>query len=238
MHVQIIDRDEVAARVLAYAARRQGHTPSVVLGVDDLPARSPTRPAACVLSLPEDEVRPLDVVRMIQARYPQTCLLVTLGRSQEALTLPLLALGVQDVLCSPFDPREAIVRLELRARTQGPAAGERDVVTVGDLLVDLSGYVARKNGTVLRLTKLELRLLFALAIRKNSVTPTDRLLTFGWDTTEPPVSSLLKTHISHLRVKLARAGGAPVRIEPRHSLGYALVYDELEAEGRLEAPAS
>lgn len=235
MQILIVDRDEVAARVLAFAARRQGHTPSVVLGVDSLPPRSPLRPTACVLALREGDAHPLEAVQQLQARHPSSCVLVTLGRAQDALTLPLLSLGVQDVMRSPFDPREVIARLELRARAQAPGASERDVASVGDLVVDLGGYVARKNDTILRLTKLELRLLFALAIRKNSVTPTDRLLSFGWDTTDPPASTLLKTHISHLRVKLAHAGGAPIRIEPRHSLGYALVYDR---DDEVEASAS
>lgn len=232
MQILIVDQDEVAARVLAFAARQQGHTPSVVLGVQNLPARSPLRPAACVLSLRDAGAQPLDAVRQIQTRYPAACLLVALGRGQDAMTLPLLSLGVQDVLRSPFDPREAIMRLELRVRTQGAAVSERDVVTVGDLTVDLGGYVARKNSVFLRLTKLELRLLFALAIRRNAVTSTDRLLTFGWDTMDPPVASLLKTHISHLRSKIEHAGGLPIRIEPRHSLGYTLVYDEADQEER------
>ena len=69
MHILIIDRDEVAARVLAFAVRRQGHTPSVVLGVDNLPTQSPLRPAACVLSLREGDTHPLEVVRQGGPRF-------------------------------------------------------------------------------------------------------------------------------------------------------------------------
>ncbi len=235
MRILIVDRDEVAARVLAFVARQRGHSPTVVMGIEAFLQQTPLRPDACILTLREGGVAPRDATRAIRARYPAICLLVALDRSRDDEVLPMLEDGVQDVLRSPFDPREAIARLELRVRSQDATAGDRDVVAVGDLVVDLGTYVARKNGVPLQLTKLELRLLFALAMRQNAVTKTDQLLAFGWDAAEPPLVSSLKTHMSRLRIKLARAGGDPMRIEPRHTLGYTLVRPADEEDS--EAPA-
>ncbi len=233
MRILVVDRDEVAARVLAFVARQRGHTPIVVLGIEAFLQEAALRPTACILTLRERGVSPRDAARAIRARYPEICLVAALDGAQVGDALPMLEDGVQDVMRSPFDPREAIVRLELRVRSQDVTAAQRDVVAVGDLVVDLDRYVARKNGVPLLLTKLELRLLFALAVRQNVVSPSDGLRRFAWDTSDPPLVSSLKTHISRLRLKLAQAGGAPMRIEPRHSLGYTLVVRTAE-----EVPAA
>jgi DNA-binding response OmpR family regulator len=55
-----------------------------------------------------------------------------------------------------------------------------------------------------------------------SLSATDRLLSFGWEGRDVPEAGLLKTHISHLRRKLRDAGGEAFDIQSRHSLGYTL----------------
>ena len=117
---------------------------------------------------------------------------------------------------------EVILRAELQAESLGGPGGVSDAIRLGDLEVDLGYYTAQKNEQELRLTKLELRLLFCLMEHQGKVSPTDRLLSFGWDSLDVPDASLLKTHISHLRKKLLEAGGEPIQIRARHSLGYTL----------------
>ena len=79
-----------------------------------------------------------------------------------------------------------ILRAELQAESLGGPGGVSDAIRLGDLEVDLGYYTAQKNEQELRLTKLELRLLFCLMEHQGKVSPTDRLLSFGWDSLDVP----------------------------------------------------
>src|SRR5690606_27912923 len=95
--------------------------------------------------------------------------------------------------------------------------------SAGDIEVQLEAYYAEKNGVPLRLTRLELRLLDCLVRSEGRLAPRAALLAAAWDQEDAtPNPALLKTHISHLRTKLAEAGGLPVRIESRFGQGYVL----------------
>jgi DNA-binding response OmpR family regulator len=164
---------------------------------------------------------------------PGLATIVSASDVPDPLALGALRAGVGDIVRKPYNPFELIERLERLGDSQ---SAERDIemCTLGDLVVDLSHYSARKNGRELKLTKLELRLLFCLLANAGRLAPTERLLTFGWENMEPPEPALLKTHVSHLRGKLREAGGVPLAISSRHSLGYSISLSD-QGEVAVEA---
>lgn len=222
MHIAIVEPDEVMAHILAFVARRRGHKPFVTSSIDELPERLPFTPAASIVALDRVDEESLASVEPLRERYPESLILLTTEYAPDPLPLYALKAGFRDVLKKPLHPHEVIMRAEMQAENTGAAATSSDAIRVGDLEVDLGHYTALKNSQELQLTKLELRLLFCLMEHEGRVSPTDRLLSFGWDSLEVPDASLLKTHISHLRKKLREAGGAAIEIRARHSLGYTL----------------
>lgn len=229
MHVAIVEPDAAMAHVLAFVARRRGHQVICVPYVEPSLMRLPFSPAVTIVaveSLDPDKLATLDRVR---ERYPDVPILVTIEDTNDHLAVKALQHGVRDVVRKPFHPQEVILRAELLAKGSGPASADGSLIRLGDLQVHLDRFAAIKNGTPLALTKLELRLLFCLAQHYPHLASTDRLLSFGWEPDDPPDTSLLKTHVSHIRKKLREAGGIEFGIYVRQSIGYAIRMAETPA---------
>ena len=221
MRLLIVERDTLAAHILGLAARRLGHKTFAVQDWAESDGALPFAPTACISGIevltPESWLPLLGIA----ARFPGLVTVLTATRTPDPAVLLALRAGVGDVVRKPYNPFELIERIARLADANGNGRAP-EICTLADLSVDLSHYSARKNGADLRLTKLELRLLFCLLANSGRLAPTERLMTFGWEGMEPPEPSLLKTHISHLRTKLQDAGGVAIEINARHSLGYAI----------------
>ncbi len=78
-----------------------------------------------------------------------------------------------------------------------------------------------KAGVDVRLTRLELRILYLLASNAGRVIQTGRLIKFVWNY-EGGDSFALKTHICHIRQKLSLIKGQPGYIISIPHVGYML----------------
>ena len=97
-----------------------------------------------------------DVCREIRSRSKVPVLFLT-ARDDEVDRILGLELGADDYLVKPFSPRELVARVRaiLRRTREGPAPQE--VVTVGDVEVDLRRREARQGGQAVALTTREYR---------------------------------------------------------------------------------
>lgn len=89
------------------------------------------------------------------------------------------------------------------------------------MVLDLQSHEASKNGTVVQLTPLEFRLLYMLAMNEGRVIPYDRLVEYAWGY-DGGDSSLLKTHMVHIRSKLGISVPGPGSIRAIPGVGYSL----------------
>lgn len=225
MKIAIADSDAATGDVLAFAAQRRGHQTVTVSSLPELLSRLPFEPNVIVLGGEIGEGA-TECLPQVRGAYPDVTLVVTLEKPKEPLPSQLLKSGVDEVVRAPYNPTELIMRAEnLLSAGRGEAAVD-DVFRIGDLELALDRYTAVKNAVRLNLTKLELRLLYCLCEHSPHLTPTERLLTFGWDTLGDPDPALIKTHISHLRKKLRDAGGTDFEITSRQTLGYTLLVHE------------
>jgi DNA-binding response OmpR family regulator len=95
-------------------------------------------------------------------------------------------------------------------------------VQVGDITLDLQSHEVNKGGSPVQLTPLEFRILYLLAMNEGRVVPYSRLVEYAWGYYDEGNSNLLKTHICHIRKKLAPAPSGKRGIKAVLGVGYSL----------------
>ncbi len=142
-----------------------------------------------------------DVCREIRTRSTVPVLFLT-ARDDEVDRILGLELGADDYLVKPFSPRELVARVRaiLRRTREGPAP--QDVITLGDLEVDLRRREARLSGEAVALTTREFDLLAFLANNVGLALSRQQLLDGVWGTDWYGDERTVDVHVAQLRKKL------------------------------------
>jgi DNA-binding response OmpR family regulator len=132
-----------------------------------------------------------------------------------------LELGADDYVTKPFDMPVLVARC--RSVLRRAAAEPADpVLRVGDLEIDVPGFVARRDGRDLGLTATEFRLLVELARGAGQVRTRDVLLARVWEYEYLGDSRLVDVAIQRLRAKIEDDPTRPARISTVRGIGYRL----------------
>ena len=142
-----------------------------------------------------------DVCREIRARGSVPVLFLT-ARDDEVDRVLGLEMGADDYLTKPFSPRELVARVRaiLRRTREGPAPQE--VVTLGELAVDLRRREVRQRGETVSLTTREFDLIAFLANNIGLALSRQQLLDGVWGTDWYGDERTVDVHVAQLRKKL------------------------------------
>jgi DNA-binding response OmpR family regulator len=156
-----------------------------------------------------------EVCRAIRARGKVPVLFLT-ARDDEVDRILGLELGADDYLVKPFSPRELVARVRaiLRRTREGPAPQE--VITLGDVEVDLRRREARQAGEVVALTTREFDLLTFLANNVGLALSRQQLLDGVWGPEWYGDERTVDVHVAQLRKKL----GADLPLATVWGVGY------------------
>jgi two-component system, OmpR family, response regulator MtrA len=132
-----------------------------------------------------------------------------------------LELGADDYVTKPFDMPVLVARCRAVLRRASIDPGE-PTLHVGDLEIDVAGFVARKAGIDLALTATEFRLLVELARRPGRVLTREALLARVWDYEFLGDSRLVDVAVQRLRAKVEDDPSRPTSITTVRGVGYRL----------------
>lgn len=136
----------------------------------------------------------------------------------EYSTVAGLDMGAVDYIAKPFRARELISRIRGALRRTAPAS---NVLTVGDVRLDVASAAVTKDGREVFLSALEYRLLLYFLQHKGKLVTRENLRDAIWDSAGEYVSdNALNVYVKRLREKVETDPAEPELIVTVRGLGY------------------
>lgn len=159
------------------------------------------------------------VLEQLRREGCRTPILLLTAKGEVEDRIQGLDLGADDYLPKPFAMEELLARV--RAMLRRREAFVPDILTCGDISLNLQSYELSGNGQTVILPKLEYRMLEVLMQNQRRYLSSEDLLVkvWGYDT-EAEVGAVW-VYISYLRKRLA-ALSSKVEIRVKRNIGYTL----------------
>src|SRR3954447_2236808 len=222
--ILVVDDEPNITRLLGMYLTKEGFTVETAADGPSAVAKArATRYALILLDLMLPGMDGLEACRTIRRTSDVPIIMLT-ARSEDVDKIVGLEVGADDYVTKPFNPRELVARVKAVLRRYETAASpERQVLTVGDVMIDLDRREVQIGDDFVELRAKEFALLVALARRPGVVVPRDRLLhdVCGYEYSVD--TRTVDVHVSTLRDRLASANA---RIETVWGVGYKLVGGE------------
>lgn len=159
----------------------------------------------------------IDLIKEFRKGGGSTPILMLTGRSDMSDKEQGLDGGADDYLTKPFQIRELSARL--RALMRRPSQMVSEVLSSGDLELDVAKHELWKNGELVKLFPQEFSLLEVLMRKPGVVHSTDALINLVWKSEAGASGETVRTSVLRLRRKIDTEG-QPSHIENVHGVGY------------------
>ena len=149
---------------------------------------------------------------------PDTPVIFLTASDDEYSTVAGLDMGAVDYIAKPFRARELVSRMRGALRRTSPTD---NVLTVGDVRLDVTSGAVTRGGTEVFLSALEYRLLLYFLQHKGKLVTREMLRDAIWDSAGEYVSdNALNVYIKRLREKVEADPSDPSIIVTVRGLGY------------------
>lgn len=223
MKVLLVEDDADLLDLLTYALGREGYTVLTAMdGQQALRRWEDDSPDVVLLDANLPKIDGYEVCRRIRHDGATPIIMLT-ARDEEEDVLHGFRVGADDYVNKPFSAKQLAARIKavLRRAQADPYRQPVREVKVGNVRLDLQSYNVTSGDRQIQLTPLEFRIMYLLGVNEGRVIPYSRLVEYAWGY-EGGDSSLLKTHICHIRQKLNLSAGKNGGIRAVPGVGYSL----------------
>jgi DNA-binding response OmpR family regulator len=221
--ILVAEDDPKQANLVRIYLEREGHSVLVVGdGRSALDRCRAYRPDLVVLDVMMPVVDGLDVCRILRSESDVPIVLLTARTTEEDLLLGL-DIGADDYVTKPYSPRELAARVRALLRRSGrQRSGVPQVLTVGDLAIDVGRFEVRIAGVALPLTAKEFSILHTLAAEPGRVFTRAELIdrAFGFD--HDVLERTVDAHVMNLRRKIETDPADPRYVQTVYGRGYRM----------------
>jgi two-component system OmpR family response regulator len=168
-------------------------------------------------------------------REALTPIVMLADSASEEEVVRALDIGADDFVAEPRSIGELLARVRSVLRRARAGSESHNQVQAGDLLMDPSTFTVTRQGRPIQITRLEYSILDLLVQNRGRVVPYSRLIAYAWGYTDEGASSLLKSHVYHLRKKLGLNADAEHGLSAVPGVGYQLAASAHSAQTTASA---
>ncbi len=223
MRILIVEDERTVAEVVGRYLQREGYAVRHVAdGAQVMAAVDSFRPDLVVLDVMLPNRDGLEICRELRATRGGVPVIMLTARGEEIDKILGLGLGADDYVTKPFSPGELVARVKaVLRRTAAP--GEQaptEVISAGDLRVDLVTRRVTRGDVALDLTAKEFDLLAHMAAHPGRVYTRESLLRDVWGYDFYGDDSTVTVHVRRLREKLEPDPAKPRYLTTVWGVGY------------------
>jgi two-component system KDP operon response regulator KdpE len=220
--ILIIDDDQQIRRMIRLPLEAHGYrVVDATTGAEGLTRVSMARPDLIILDLGLPDMDGLNMLTRLR-EWSDTPVIVLSVRDSEQDKITLLDSGASDYLTKPFGMGELLARIRASLRRQIPDSAD-GIMEIGNLIIDFSRRVVKKNGNDLKLTPTEYSLLRFLARHAGRILTHMQIIHELWGPNSQPDESYLRVYILQLRRKIEDNPSTPRLIITEPGVGYRLI---------------
>ncbi len=179
-----------------------------------------------LLDLMIPKISGMEVMKTIRASSTVPIMILSAKDTDSDKTLGL-GLGADDYVTKPFSVTEVLARIKANIRrntqyTAAVAAEEEEILTKGELVLNLNAYSVMKNGKKVELTAKEFEILKLLMKNPKKVYTKEQLYSQIWNDAYMGDENAVNVHISRLRNKIEDNPRDPNYVVTVWGIGYKL----------------
>jgi DNA-binding response OmpR family regulator len=232
--ILLIEDDRLIADPIARALKAQNFTVlTAATGTTGLEMSLQQHPDLVILDIMLPEMDGWAVCKAIRQKSVVPILMLT-ALSEEVDRIVGLELGADDYLTKPFSTRELLARIKAllrRVEFDTARATQNDLITFGDIKIDLNRRQVHKAGHEIALRFKEFELLALLVMKAGDVVTRAEIFDKVWGTEWLGDMRTLDVHIRWLREKLEDDPSVPRFIQTVRGVGYRLVISPPDKSG-------
>lgn len=153
-----------------------------------------------LLDLMLPKINGIEVCQQLRQLQIHTPILMLTAKSQVEDKIKGLNSGADDYLVKPFAFEELLARI--RALVRRPKKTSAEVITVGDLSINLSTYEVTRQKKIITLSSKEYALLECLMRHTNKILSKDQLIQYVWSYESDILPNTVEVYIRNLRQKI------------------------------------
>ncbi|MDD4382972.1 MAG: response regulator transcription factor [Candidatus Shapirobacteria bacterium] len=201
MKILIVEDEHLIANALKKGLEQEHYTADLAFdGEKGFDLASSGDYDLILLDLMLPKMNGFEVCNQLRQQQIHTPILMLTAKGQVEDKIKGLNNGADDYLTKPFAFEELLARI--RALTRRPQKSASEIITIGDLSLNLSTYEVIRQGKQINLSSKEYSLLECLMRHANKILNKDQLIQHVWSYESDILPNTVEVYIRNLRQKI------------------------------------